>query len=76
MYGCHNKPRPNAESSYVAQFGWHDARDAFGQLINREPIYVEIKSAFGTTACQSDRPALGDPDCIGCINANMKGGEK
>lgn len=67
-YGCHNRPRPTAESSYVAQKGWSETfRDGFGAP-QRVPIYVDIKSAFGTTACQYTIHHATDPDCSGCVH--------
>lgn len=68
QYGCHNKPRPTAESSYVAQAGWSALyRDGFGGPC-RDPIYVDIKSAFGTTTCQYTLTHATDPLCSGCAH--------
>lgn len=65
-YGCHNRPRPTAETSYVAQAGWSETfRDGFGAP-QRVPVYVDIKAAFGTTACQYTHGHPADPGCAGC----------
>jgi hypothetical protein len=68
LYGCNNKPRPTAESSYVAQAGWSETfRDGLGAPC-RVPIYIDIKSAFGTTACQYTLAHATDPECSGCVH--------
>lgn len=64
MYGCHNKPRPTKDSNYIAQSGWLHMRDGFGAPCPM-PVYTDIKSAFGTTACQYDKSAT-DKSCKGC----------
>lgn len=61
VYGCHSKPRPTVQSSYLAQSGWYES----GQTNTRYPRMVPIKSAFGTTACQYDRSQF-DQACFGC----------
>lgn len=55
-YGCHNKPRPTAASSYIAQSEWEKTvpGDKYGNP-TRQPLYRNVHSAFGTTACQYDR---------------------
>lgn len=66
-YGCHNRPRPVAGSSYLAQSGWSEPiYDGFGQP-HRTPIYTEIIGTFGTTLCQYDKAAT-DPSCAGCAH--------
>ena len=68
IYGCHNKPRPTADSSYVAQSGWSETfRDSLGNP-SRIPMYVDIKSAFGSTACQYTLTNASDPVCSGCVH--------
>lgn len=70
-YGCHNKPRPNANSTYIAQKGWSLAlRDKF-RVPHRIPIFTDIKSAFGTTTCQYDA-SCHDKGCTGCTHAAEK----
>jgi hypothetical protein len=68
LYGCHNKPRPTAESSYIAQSSWSETfRDGMGNP-SRVPFYVDVQSAFGTTDCQYTRTHAGDPQCSGCVH--------
>jgi hypothetical protein len=67
-YGCHNKPRPTPESSYVAQVAWSETfRNGFDEP-QRVPVYVDVKSAFGTTACQYTLTHAADPECSGCVH--------
>lgn len=69
-YGCHNRPRPTAASSYIAQAGWVGVKG--GSLgTQRHPIHVEIMSAFGTTDCQYDKSAT-DAACAGCNHATKE----
>lgn len=65
-YGCHNKPRPAADSSYKAQDGYYS--DFWGNRI--EPKWVSIKSVFGPDriGCQYDKSAT-DAACAGCQHA-------
>jgi hypothetical protein len=68
LYGCNNKPRPTARSSYVAQIGWKTSpRDSLGP-VTRTPICGRIKSAFGTTECQYTLTHAADPECSGCVH--------
>lgn len=68
IYGCHNKPRPTVDSGYVAQVAWSETfRDGFGAPC-RTPVYVDIKSAFGTTDCQYTQQHAADPECSGCVH--------
>jgi hypothetical protein len=73
IYGCHNKPRPNADSSYIAQSSWSATfRDGFGAP-HRTPQYIDIKSAFGTTGCQYTKQHASDPQCAGCVHRMKEG---
>lgn len=67
-YGCHNRPRPTADSSYQTQNGYET--DFLGRRIR--PVYKAIKSAFGTTSCQYDKSAT-DAACAGCEHAKQEG---
>lgn len=70
-YGCNNKPRPTEESKYTAQAGWSETFPAERGAVYRAPIYVEVKSAFGTTACQYDK-SKSDKGCENCCWAKEK----
>jgi hypothetical protein len=70
-YGCHSKPRPTSETTYLAQEGWlyrnviysepyESPRDEFTRI----PELVEIKHAM-TTECKYDASAS-DKQCAGC----------
>lgn len=68
QYGCHNKPRPDPSGTYVAQAAWSKTfRDGFGNP-HRTPLYVDVKSAFGTTDCQYTKTHASDPQCSGCVH--------
>jgi hypothetical protein len=62
IYGCFNKPRPTKHSTYKAQSGWKVWQGT------RKPMYVDIKSAFGTTECQYTQQHVSDPQCLGCAH--------
>jgi hypothetical protein len=67
IYGCWNKPRPTADSSHIAQFGWFGKKD--GPLnTEKHPVYIEVKSAFGSTDCQYTIQHATDPHCSGCVH--------
>lgn len=63
VYGCHNRPRPTAETSYVAQTAFTVLRDGFGAPC-RIPVYVDIRHTMSTT-CQYDKSDV-DQRCGGC----------
>lgn len=69
VYGCWNKPRPTADSYYMAQDGWDmeyvgpddiDGRDWF----QGAAMFFEVKHAM-STECRFDM-SLKDPKCEGC----------
>ena len=66
-YGCFNKPRPTADSSYIAQFGWAHVRGP-GAAARKEPIHTVVNAAFGTTDCQYTLSHAADPECSGCVH--------
>ena len=66
IYSCHNKPRPTADSSYIAQSGWKVWQK------KRVPVQVVIKSAFGTLECQYTKDHAGDTECAGCEHKNKE----
>lgn len=61
-YGCHNKPRPTAETTYAAQSGWieYEERNA----VVRQPVWVKIPHRF-SQGCKYDK-AETDNACDGC----------
>lgn len=65
IYGCHSKPRQTSESSYIAQQGWVGKKDGFFNT-EKHPVYIEVKSAFGTTECQYTKQHPSDKECSGC----------
>ncbi len=64
LNGCHNKPRPTAESTYPAQDGWYDLRELRFGRPGRVARTVAIKHTMSTT-CQYDKSAT-DVGCRGC----------
>lgn len=68
LYGCHNKPRPTVNSTYLGRVGYEDAINQNWGTFSREPIYIDIKSAFGTTDCQYTLSHASDPLCSGCMH--------
>jgi len=68
-HGCHNKPRVSPSSSYTAQNGWREFTDR--GLPVKVPVWVEVKSNFGTSACQYDKSAT-DKECNGCHQQGKK----
>lgn len=66
VYGCHDKPRPTSETSYVAQASIEIIRDGFGAPF-RQPAYVDIKHTMSTN-CRYDKWQT-DDRCRGCKNA-------
>lgn len=64
LAGCHNRPRPTAETSYVAQAGWREYEER-GEPV-RVPVLVRIKHAM-STSCQYDKSAT-DSACGGCVH--------
>lgn len=61
VYGCHNRPRPTAETTYPAQLGW----EYWG--LTREPRLVDIPHTLSTD-CRYDLSAA-DGRCSGCVHA-------
>lgn len=68
-YGCHNKPRPTPQASYIAQDGWHEFIDGRGNPV-RTPKWKEVNFNFSTD-CDPGKRAI-DPRCASC----QHGGEK
>lgn len=64
LNGCHNKPRPTAESTYPAQDGYIDAVKSAGGEPTRLPRVVQVPHRMSTT-CQYDKSAT-DAGCAGC----------
>lgn len=67
VYGCHNRPRPTAATSYPAQDGWQD----IGLLTRRPsrlPIIVPIGHTMSTN-CRYDLSAA-DQRCAGCVHGS------
>lgn len=62
-YGCHNRPRPTAETSYPAQDGWQGGV-TLRQTSTRLPVIVPVTHVMSTT-CQYDKSAV-DQRCGGC----------
>lgn len=67
-YGCHNKPRPSAKRTYLAQAGYENPVPMGWDTYSREPVYVEINGAFGSTDCQYTQQHANDPHCSGCVH--------
>lgn len=64
--GCYNRPPVTAgQVTHVAQDGWTDIRDGFGNPV-RVPRYIDIKHA-NSTDCDYSRTTP-DPRCSGCIH--------
>lgn len=61
-YGCHDQPRPTAETTIPAQAGWRKALNR-GRIV-RLAIKVDVIHTMSTT-CQYDK-RTGDPRCAGC----------
>lgn len=61
-YGCHGRPRPTAETTYVAQYGWEYSG------ITRSPLTMDVYHVMSTT-CQYDK-ATTDAKCVGCEHIN------
>jgi hypothetical protein len=68
IYGCHNKPRPVANSTYLAQLGYAEPIDEGWGTFSRAAEYVEVESAFDTTDCQYTKQHAADPHCSGCVH--------
>lgn len=68
VYGCHNRPRPTAETSYVAQAGFKIVRDGFDAPW-RVPALVTIKHTLSTN-CRYDLSAA-DQRCAGCAHGSQ-----
>lgn len=66
LAGCHNRPRPDPNATYLAQRGWLDLTDSTGRA-GRIPVLVEVKASFGTIDCQNDRSAT-EACCTGCCH--------
>lgn len=66
IYGCKNKPRPTAATTYVAQVAWAPTYQVGGP--GRDPVLVDVKAAFGTTDCQYTKTHATDKLCAGCIH--------
>jgi hypothetical protein len=62
-YGCHSRPRPTPETSYVTQTGWSETVTS-ALVPVRFPVYAEIKHSMSTD-CRYDKKAT-DRQCAGC----------
>lgn len=67
VYGCHNRPRPTAETSYPAQLGWHYGISLKGEP-TRLPVVVPIAHTMSTN-CRYDLSAA-DQRCAGCAHGS------
>jgi hypothetical protein len=66
VYGCHNRPRPTAGSSYLAQSGYDPTVNEGWGWFSRQPRYVEIKHTMSTD-CRYDASAT-DRGCAECVH--------
>lgn len=62
LYGCHNKPRPTAATSHVAQSGWCHYIERGAPV--RMPILTVIPHVMSTD-CKYDKAGT-DAGCAGC----------
>lgn len=65
VYGCHNRPRPTAATSYPAQDGWQGGV-TLRQTATRMPVIVPIAHTLSTN-CRYDLSAA-DQRCAGCAH--------
>ena len=64
--GCWNRPRPTAETSYLAQAGWGEMYLTGQGVPHRNPVYVEVKHRL-STECQYTLTTK-DVRCAGCAH--------
>lgn len=62
-YGCWNKPRPTADSFYMAQDGW-DTQYVGSDDFEGTAWFVEVRNVM-STECRYDM-SLEDAKCDGC----------
>lgn len=62
-WGCHNKPRPTADTTYQAQDGWLRSVGFEGQP-TRLPRIIQIRHTM-STECQYSKTTA-DAKCTGC----------
>lgn len=68
IYGCHNKPRPNAGTAVLAQDGWvYGLFDYEAGHTDRIARIVQTPYAMSTD-CQYTRTHATDPLCSGCVH--------
>jgi hypothetical protein len=70
-YGCYNKTRPTAETTYLGQEGYEGEVHMGWDTYARERVYKPIKHVM-STECKYTLTHAADKLCSGCVHRSKE----